>query len=80
MMPPWKQYCNEESKNPSIIAIRNKCKDNGSFNFIEVDQNQIENEVLKLDVNTASLSSNIPMEVVRENTDIFSAPTFQWKL
>ena len=27
---------------PSIIAIQNKCKDNGSFNFIEVDQKQIE--------------------------------------
>ena len=27
---------------PSIIAIQNKCKDNGSFNFTEVDQKQIE--------------------------------------
>ena len=27
---------------PSIIAIRNKCKDKGNFNFIEVDQKQNE--------------------------------------
>ena len=38
----------------SIIAIRNKCKDKGNFNFIEVDQKRIEKEILKLDVNKAS--------------------------
>ena len=27
---------------PSIIAIRSKCKDKSNFNFIEVDQKQIE--------------------------------------
>ena len=46
---------------PSIIAIQNKCKDKGSFNFIEVDQKQIEKEILNLDV-----------KVLKENTDIFS--------
>ena len=39
---------------PSFIAIRNKCKDKSSFNFIEVDQTQIEKETLKLDVNKVS--------------------------
>ena len=33
---------------PSIIAIQNKCKDKGNFNFIELDQKQIEKEILKL--------------------------------
>ena len=55
---------------PSIIAIRGKCK--GNFNFIEVDQKQIEKEILKLDVNKASQSSDIPIKVLRENSDIFS--------
>ena len=56
---------------PSIIVILNKCKDNGSFNFIEVDQKQIEKEILKLDVNKASQSSYIPIKILKENTDIF---------
>ena len=46
---------------PSIIAIQSKCKNKGSFNFIEVDQKQIEKEILNLDV-----------KVLKENTDIFS--------
>ena len=33
---------------PSINANQNKCKDKGSFNFIEVDQKQTEKEILKL--------------------------------
>ena len=28
---------------PSIIEIRNKCKDKGNFNFLEVDQKQLKN-------------------------------------
>ena len=56
----------------SIIAIQNKCKDKGNFNFIEVDQKQIEKKILKLDVNKASQSSDIPIKFLKENSDIFS--------
>ena len=38
---------------PSITAIQNECEDKGNFNFIEVDQKQIEKEILKLDVSKA---------------------------
>ena len=55
----------------SIIAIQSKCKDKGNFNFNEVDQKQIEKEILKLDVNKASQSSDIPI-VLKENSNIFS--------
>ena len=55
---------------PSIIAIRSKCKDKGNFNFIEVDQEQIEKEILKLDVNKASQSSDTPIKV-KKKTGIF---------
>ena len=48
---------------PSIIAIRSKCKHKGNFNFIEVDQKQIKKEILKLDVNKASQSFDIPLKV-----------------
>ena len=61
----------EYRNHPSIIAIRNKCKDKRNFNFIEVDQKQIEKNVLKLDENKASQSSDIPI-VLKENSDIFS--------
>ena len=57
---------------PSIIAIPNKCKDKGNFNFIEIDQKQIENEILKLDVIKASQSSDVPIKVLKENNNIFS--------
>ena len=57
---------------PSIIAIQSNCKDKGSFNFIEVDQKQIKKEILKLDVNKASQSFDIPLKVWKENSDIFS--------
>ena len=52
---------------PSIIAIRSKCKDKSNFNFIEVDQKQIEKEILKLDVNNASQSSDNPVSFKRKH-------------
>ena len=55
---------------PSIIAIQNKYKDKGNFNFIEVDQKQIETEILKLAVNKGSQRSDIPIKVFKENSDI----------
>ena len=57
---------------PSTITIQNTCKDQGSFNFIEDDQKQIEKEILKLDVNKASQNSDILIKVVKENTNIFA--------
>ena len=56
----------------SITAIQNKCKIKDSFNFVEVDQQQIEKEILKLDANNASQSSDIPIKIVKENIDVFS--------
>ena len=59
-------------RNPSINAIQSKCKIKDSFNFVEVDQQQIEKEILKLDANKASQSSDIPIKIVKENIDVFS--------
>ena len=57
----------------SIIAIWSKCKDKGNFNFIEVDQKQIEKKILKLYViNKASQSSDIPIKFLKENSDVFN--------
>ena len=59
-----------------MIAIQSKCKDNRNFNFIELDQKQTEKEILKLDVNKALQSSNIPIKVLKEERDIFR--NFLW--
>ena len=56
---------------PSIIAIRKKYKISECFKFTEVDQKDIEKKILKLDVNKASQSSDIPTKIVIENVDIF---------
>ena len=40
--------------NPSIVEIQNKYKNKGSFNFIEVDQKNIQIDIIKLDVVEAS--------------------------
>ena len=56
---------------PSIIAIRKKYKISECFKFTEVDQKDIEKEILKLDVNKASQSSDIPTKIVIENVYIF---------
>ena len=58
-------------KHPSIIAIRKNYKISECFKFTEVDQKDIEKEILKLDVNKASQSSDIPTKIVIENVDIF---------
>ena len=57
---------------PSLLQFPNKCKDKPSFNFIEVDQKQIKKEILNLYETKASQSSDIPIKVLKENTDIFS--------
>ena len=59
--------------NPNIIAIQNKCKDKGSFNFIFIWLTKTNwKRDLKLDVNKASKNSDIPIKVLKENIDIFS--------
>ena len=57
---------------PSITAIQNKYKIKDNFIFVEVDQQQIEKKILKLDANKASQSSDIPIKTVKENIDVFS--------
>ena len=57
---------------PSNIAIQNKCKDRGNFNFIKVDQKKVKKEILNLDVSKALQSSDVLIKVLKK-TAIFSA-------
>ena len=56
----------------ALLQFQKKCEDKGSFNFTEADQKQIEKNILKLDVNKAWQNSDIPIKVLKENTNIFS--------
>ena len=57
---------------PSITKIQSKCKDKDTFNFVEVDQKQVEKEILKLDLNKPSQSSDISLKVLKQINDVFS--------
>ena len=59
-------------KHPSIVAIRNKCKNKVSFSFVGFDKKEIEKEILKLDANKASQDSDILIKLLKENVNIFS--------
>ena len=59
-------------KHPNIVAIRNKCKNKGSFSFVGFDKKEIEKEILKLDANKASRDSDILIKLLKENVNIFS--------
>ena len=59
-------------RHPSIVAIRNKCKNKGSCSFVGVDKKEIEKEILKLGANKASQNPEIPIKLLKENVDIFS--------
>ena len=77
--PNIARYTSEESfvdniSDPTLKAIlkyRNHPSISECFKFTEVDQKDIEKEILKLDVNKASQSSDIPTKIVIENVDIF---------
>ena len=59
-------------KHPSIVAIRHKCKNKGSFSFAGVGKKEIEKEILRLDANKASQNSDILIKLSKENVDILS--------
>ena len=46
--------CKIQKSPPSIVAIRNKCKNEASVSFAEVDKKDIEHLILNEDVNKGS--------------------------
>ena len=58
-------------KYPSIVAIRNKCKNKDSFSFLEVEKKERENEILNLDANKAFQNSDTSVHVLKEKVDLF---------
>ena len=59
-------------KHPSILAIRTKCNRNGAFSFKEVSFKEIETEIRLLKLNKTSQYSDIPIKIIKKNSNIFS--------
>ena len=55
---------------PSIVAIRHKCK-SSSFSFTRVQTEDIMKEINNLNNTKASLDTDIPTKIIKENSDIF---------
>ena len=56
---------------PSILAIQKYSK-NKTFHFEEVNIEEVEKEILKLDKIKASQKTDIPTRTIKENIDIFA--------
>ena len=56
---------------PSIPALLGNCEKETS-SFSEVNIEDIEKDILKLDQNKTSQHSDIPIKIIKENLDIFA--------
>ena len=62
----------KHKNHPSIIAIQNKFKGGHIFYFGELEKEEIQKEIHKLNNNKASQHSDIPTKIIKSNSDIFS--------
>ena len=60
----------EYQKHPSIIAIQNSYRKDEVFKFSKVWEDDNKNEILKLNINKASQSTDIPTKITKGNSDI----------
>ena len=56
----------------SIVIIRNQSKNRNSFNFTNAERKELKHLILNQDANKVSQSSDIPLKILKKNTDIFS--------
>ena len=57
---------------PSIIAIKEKFDQSYLFNFSNISQGNILQQIANLDTNKAIQSTDIPTKIIKRNSDIFS--------
>ena len=57
---------------PSIITIKNKCKDIKPFSFEILERNELLKEIRKLNTKKSSQESDIPTKIIKENAEIFT--------
>ena len=69
---PVLQCINKYSDHPSIKIINEKIKDINAFNFSKVEDKDVEKLIQGLDIKKATQEEDIPTNILKENTDIFS--------
>jgi len=60
-------------KHPSILAIKEKMSHKSCFSFQEISANEMESQLLQLNPSKSSQKSDVPTNLIRENSDIFSS-------
>ena len=69
---PVLQCINKYSDHPSIKIINEKIKDINAFHFSKVEDKDVEKLIQGLDIKKATQEEDIPTNILKENTDIFS--------
>ena len=69
---PVLQCINKYSDHPSIKIINEKIKDINAFTFSKVEDKDVEKLIQGLDIKKATQEEDIPTNILKENTDIFS--------
>ena len=59
-------------KHPSIIKIKESIEDEKSFSFSSVSLDEIKKEINLLDKSKACQETDIPVKIIKENSDIFA--------
>ena len=63
----------EKYKNhPSIIAIKNFYRENKSFNFKTIKQDDVLKNIKSLDISKTSQNGDVPMKIIKENAELFT--------
>ena len=62
---------------PSIIGIKDKCNSDLHFNFSFVEYDEIMKEIKNLKTNKATQNTDIPLKLIKENSDIFADFIFE---
>ena len=57
---------------PSIVAIRNQCKNKASSSLLKLTKKKLNIWFLNQNVNKVSQSPDVPLKIVKENIDIFN--------
>ena len=60
-------------KHPSILAIKRKLKSGPVFTFNHITKEDVIKEINNLDASKASKEDDIPIKVIKKNSDIFSS-------
>ena len=68
---PVQNIISKYSDHPSIKLINDNVA-KGSFAFNRISLDDVKNEIAKLDVKKASLSSSIPLKLIKDYSDICS--------